>query len=122
MLEHARDEFIRRFDNFEFSHALETLWAVIARIDKMISDSKPWELIKDEKQAETLNAVLYRASETLRWLSVMLGPVMPESSAKIYKQLGMDGDVMNIDPAGLVWEILKPHSDRRKRRDISTTG
>jgi len=67
VLEHARDEFIRRFDNFEFSQALETLWAVIARIDKMISDAKPWVLIKDEQQAETLNPVLYRAVETLRW-------------------------------------------------------
>ena len=65
VLEHARDEFLRRFDNFEFSQGLETLWTVIARVDKLISDAKPWELIKDEKQTETLNAVLYRATETL---------------------------------------------------------
>jgi methionyl-tRNA synthetase len=57
VLEHARDEFLRRFDNFEFSLALEIVWTVIARIDKMISDAKPWELIKDENQAETLKAV-----------------------------------------------------------------
>jgi methionyl-tRNA synthetase len=74
VLESARDEFVRRFDNYEFHQALETLWALIARIDKMISDAKPWELIKDENQAETLNAVLYRATETLRWLSVLLYP------------------------------------------------
>ncbi|HEX9961211.1 MAG TPA: methionine--tRNA ligase, partial [Pyrinomonadaceae bacterium] len=37
VLEHARDEFIRKFDNYEFNQALETLWSVIARIDKMIS-------------------------------------------------------------------------------------
>ncbi|HEV8590689.1 MAG TPA: methionine--tRNA ligase, partial [Pyrinomonadaceae bacterium] len=35
VLEHARDEFVRRFDNFEFSQALEIIWTVIARIDKM---------------------------------------------------------------------------------------
>lgn len=72
VLNHARDEFLRRFDNLEFSQGLETVWTVIARIDKMISDAKPWELIKDEKQAESLSAVLYRATETLRWLSVLL--------------------------------------------------
>lgn len=107
VLEHARDEFLRRFDNFEFSLALETLWAVIARIDKMISDVKPWELVKDEKQAETLNAVLYRASETLRWLSVMLHPVMPEASRKIYGQIGLEGDIAKIDPANLKWGELE---------------
>ena len=70
VLENARNDFIRRFDHYEFSQALEIVWSVIARIDKMISDAKPWELIKDENQSETLNAVLYRAVETLRWLSV----------------------------------------------------
>jgi methionyl-tRNA synthetase len=106
VVEHARDEFIRRFDNFEFSQALETLWAVIARIDKMISDAKPWVLIKDEQQAETLNAVLYRAAETLRWLAVMLHPVMPDATTNIYRQLGLKDDVILIDPASLKWGEL----------------
>jgi methionyl-tRNA synthetase len=106
VLGHARDEFLRRFDNFEFSQGLETLWAVIARIDKMISDAKPWELIKDEKQAESLSAVLYRATETLRWLSVLLNPVMPEGSAKIYGQIGLEGSLSALDPANLKWGEL----------------
>jgi methionyl-tRNA synthetase len=105
---HARDEFLRHFDNFELSLALEVAWTIIGRIDKMISDAKPWVLAKDESQAETLNAVLYRASETLRWLAVMLAPVMPESAAKIYKQLGLDGTLTAIDPADLKWGELAP--------------
>src|SRR5262249_55626973 len=56
IVERARDEFLRHFDSFEFSQGLEVLWSVIARIDKMISDAKPWELAKDDKQTETLNA------------------------------------------------------------------
>ena len=108
VLEHARDEFVRRFDNFEFSHALELLWSVIARIDKMITDTKPWVLANDEKQSETLNAVLYRAAETLRWLSVMLYPVMPESAEKIYRQVGLSDDLKKLDPANLHWGELAP--------------
>ena len=107
VVEHARDEFLRRFDNFEFSQGLETLWAVIARIDKMISDAKPWELVKDEKQAQTLNAVLYRATETLRWLSVLLHPVMPGSAGKISSQIGLNEDIAKVDPASLKWGDLK---------------
>jgi methionyl-tRNA synthetase len=103
---HARDEFLRRFDNFEFSLGLETIWTVIAKIDKMISDAKPWELAKDDKQAETLNAVLYRATETLRWLSVLLHPVMPEASRSIYAQLGLTDEASKIDPATLRWGDL----------------
>src|SRR5438445_271770 len=106
VIEHARDEFLRRFDNFEFSLGLETVWTVIARVDKLISDAKPWELIKEDKQAETLNAVLYRASETLRWLSILLYPVMPEASKNIYGQIGLADDIAKIDPAGLKWGEL----------------
>ena len=107
VLDLARDEFLRKFDGFEFSSALETLWNVIARIDKMISDAKPWVLIKDENQTETLNAVLYRATETLRWLCVLLAPVMPESTKEIYSQIGLSEDVTKINPADLKWGELE---------------
>ncbi len=106
VMEHARDAFLRRFDNFEFSLGLETVWTVIARVDKLISDAKPWELIKDEKQAETLNAVLYRACETLRWLCVLLQPVMPEATKNIYGQIGLSQDIWKLDPANLKWGDL----------------
>lgn len=106
ILSHARDEFIRRFDNFEFSQALETVWNVIKRIDTMISDAKPWVLAKDEENAEILNAVLYRSAETLRWLSVLLYPVMPEATAQIYAQLGLSDDITKINPEELTYGEL----------------
>ncbi|MDQ3750305.1 MAG: methionine--tRNA ligase [Acidobacteriota bacterium] len=106
VLEHARDEFLRKFDNFEFSQSLELLWSVIARIDKMISDAKPWELIKDENQTETLNAVLYRATETLRWLCILLFPVMPQATREIYTQIGLSEDVSKMNPENLKYGEL----------------
>ncbi len=106
VLENARNEFIRRFDNYEFSQALEVVWNVIARIDGMISDSKPWLLAKDENQSETLNAVLYRAVETLRWLCVLLYPVMPEATGKIYAQIGLNDALESINPENLTYGEL----------------
>ncbi|MET0754091.1 MAG: methionine--tRNA ligase [Pyrinomonadaceae bacterium] len=106
ILKHARDEFVRRFDNFEFSQALETIWAVIKRIDTLISDAKPWELVKDENQTETLNAVLYRATETLRWLCVLLYPAMPAATKEIYAQIGLSDDAAKINPENLKWGEL----------------
>ncbi len=103
VLELARDEFLQRFDEFDFSIALEKLWVVIQRIDKMITESAPWKLIKDKEQQETLNAVLYRAVETLRWLCVLLHPVMPESTRSIYRQMGLEGDPADVDPSLLRW-------------------
>lgn len=115
-VEHARDDFLFHFESYAFSRALEVAWSIVARVDKMISEAKPWDLAKDENQRETLNAVLYRAAESLRWLCVLLYPVMPESAQGIYAQLGLSGagrssDSKNllgaIDPAELKWGGLE---------------
>jgi methionyl-tRNA synthetase len=106
-IETARDQFLLHFDNLAFSRALEAAWSIVARIDKMITDAKPWELAKDENQKQTLQAVLYRAAESLRWLSVLLYPVMPDASQTIWRQLGLDGSPAALNPAELKWGQLK---------------
>ena len=128
-IEHARDEFIRHFENFAFSRALEEAWAIVARTDKMISDAKPWDLAKDPRQSQTLNVVLYRAAESLRWLCVLLYPVIPNSAREIFKQLGMGTDPSLIAPRQLNWgdltagtiigevKPLFPRIDKKKTMD-----
>src|SRR5256886_7520065 len=111
-IEHARDQFLQHIEAFAFSKALETAWSVVARVDKMISDAKPWELAKDENQKQTLNAILYRAAETLRWLCVLLYPLMPRATVEIWSQLGLGNSnglldsPAAVDPATLKWGEL----------------
>src|SRR5882762_6746476 len=106
-IEHARDEFLIHFDNFAFSRALEVAWSIIARIDKIITEAKPWDLAKDDNQRQTLNAILYRAAETLRWLCVLLYPVMPSAAQEINSQLGLNDELKNLNPADLKWGTLE---------------
>jgi methionyl-tRNA synthetase len=106
-IEHARDQYLQDFESLSFSRALEVAWSIIARVDKMITDAKPWDLAKDENQKQTLGAVLYRAAEALRWLSVLLYPVMPESSREIWNQLGLPESPGTVGPAELRWGGLK---------------
>ena len=105
-IETARDQFLLQFENLAFSRALEAAWSVVARVDKMITDAKPWDLAKDENQKQTLGAVLYRAAESLRWLSVLLYPVMPQASRAMWQQLGLEGGPDKIDPSTLKWGEL----------------
>ncbi|HVF23772.1 MAG TPA: methionine--tRNA ligase, partial [Pyrinomonadaceae bacterium] len=105
-IETARDQFLLHFENLAFSRALEAAWSVVARVDKMITDAKPWDLAKDENQAQTLGAVLYRAAESLRWLTVLLYPVMPEACGAMWKQLGLEGAPDKINPSTLKWGEL----------------
>jgi methionyl-tRNA synthetase len=105
-IETARDQFLLHFENLAFSRALEAAWSVVARVDKMITDAKPWDLAKDENQKQTLGAVLYRAAESLRWLSVLLYPVMPQASRTIWRQLGLSDGPDRVDPSTLKWGEL----------------
>jgi methionyl-tRNA synthetase len=102
-IEHARDQFLQHMENFAFSRALEVAWSIVARVDKMITDAKPWNLAKDENQRQTLNAVLYRAAESLRWLCVMLYPVMPEATQEVFTQLGLRDSLVQLNPEQLRW-------------------
>jgi methionyl-tRNA synthetase len=123
-IEHARNQFLQQFEAFAFSKALETAWSVVARVDKMISDAKPWELAKDENQKQTLNAVLYRAAETIRWLCVLLYPVMPTATLEIWNQLGLNtaadsgATPATLDPAKLKWGELAEGTTIREVKPI----
>jgi methionyl-tRNA synthetase len=105
-IELARDQYLQQFEGLNFSRALEVAWSIVARVDKVITDAKPWDLAKDEGQKQTLGAVLYRAAEALRWLSVLLFPVMPQSAQAIWNQLGLSDSPGSIDPTSLAWGQL----------------
>lgn len=106
-IEHARVQYLQHFEAHSFSKALEVAWSVVARVDKMISEAKPWELAKDVNQSQTLSAVLYRAAEALRWLCIMLYPVMPVATLEIWRQLNLSEKLPELDPAELKWGELK---------------
>ena len=99
----ARAEFDQAFDAYSFSRGLEAVWAAIARLDKFISDAKPWDLAKDASHRSSLDLVLYTAVEALRHFAVLLVPVMPEATQEIWQQLGETGKVCEIEPATLKW-------------------
>ncbi|HWQ34088.1 MAG TPA: methionine--tRNA ligase [Blastocatellia bacterium] len=83
----AREDFEREFDNYNFSRGLEALWSGIARVDKFISDLKPWELYKTG-QTESVKYVLNIAFDALRHITVLLAPVLPETTRQIWNQFG----------------------------------
>ena len=106
-LELARDQYLQHFESFAFNRALEVAWSIVARLDKVITDAKPWNLAKDDNLKEVLGAVLYRAAEALRWLSVLLYPVMPTATNEIWTQLGLSGSPGNVTPTALKWGGLE---------------
>jgi methionyl-tRNA synthetase len=100
-------EFGALFDQFQFSRALETAWALVAAVDKYIVENEPWALgeRQDEDSRSRLATVLYTAAEALRIVTALAHPVMPEATAKIWWQLGL-GDIKKLALSELAWGQL----------------
>ncbi len=74
-------------DDAELSQALEAIWSRVRRLNRYVEEAKPWELAKDESQAERLDTVLYNLAEGIRVLALTLHPYMPETSGKLLDAL-----------------------------------
>jgi methionyl-tRNA synthetase len=99
---------IGAFEEFEFSKGLESIWALLSATDKFIVEQAPWVLVKKPESRAQLDATLYTAAEVLRIATVLLAPVLPESTAKIWAQLGMPGPLESVRLQELTWGQLQP--------------
>ena len=76
----------------DFRGALETTWQLVTTLNRAIDDRKPWVLAKEGRDDE-LDALLYELCEGLRWLAMLLHPVMPERANEMWRQLGSPGEI-----------------------------
>ena len=102
------EEMEKSIPNFDFVGALTKIWEVINIANKLIEDSKPWNLAK-EKKTDELAALMCELLETLRIMALSVYPFMPAASQKIWSQLGMKGDIEKVSFSEIKsWGILKP--------------
>ncbi len=106
----AIDTATRAFDAFEFSRGLEAIWSMLSAVDKFIVEQSPWKLAKSTDPAATrqLDDALYTSAEMLRIAVALLHPVLPESTANIWAQLGIAQPIENLEIAKLAWGQLAP--------------
>lgn len=75
-------------ERFRPDEAIAAIWTIVDALNGYITDNEPWALAKDEAQRERLGTVLYTAAEGLRALAVLLSPIMPVSTQKLWDALG----------------------------------
>jgi methionyl-tRNA synthetase len=67
--------------------ALIAVWEFMNRVNKYIVTTEPWVLAKSD--ATRLATVLYHLVESLKTISVLIWPVMPETAEKMQDLLGL---------------------------------
>ena len=94
------------FDRSNSPKGIEAVWALIGAVDKFIVEQAPWKQAKNP-EPNGLDATLYTAAEALRVVTALLSPVLPQSTAKIWEQLGMTEPIEGLKFESLHWGGLK---------------
>jgi methionyl-tRNA synthetase len=88
VVERLASEVCAKVDDFDLTGAIDLIWDYVRGLNKFVTDAKPWELAKDEANAQQLDRVLYALADGLRVAAVALHAYLPETTAQILRALG----------------------------------
>ena len=96
----ARDKLVKELKASDLQEGLRTIWTYIGRVNQYVDQTAPFKMAKDPEQAERLGEVLYNLVESCRLLAVWLQPYLPDTSRRIYEQLSLPANIVNIAESG----------------------
>ena len=96
------DKVEAKMDELRVADALTEIFTLFKRCNKYIDETEPWILGKDESKKDRLSTVLYNLVEAISIGAALLDPFMPETAAKIKKQINSaDRDFDTLNKFGL---------------------
>ena len=81
----TQENYHKALEEIRLHEALAYIWALIGACDKHIEDNKPWKLIKNNQTKA--KSLLLELLITLKEITSLLEPFMPETSEKILTQI-----------------------------------
>jgi len=115
--EAAKTAVLAHYERLEFSRALESIWGVVAALDRYLTSEKPW-VTSAEATVERQKFTLYNAAQVLRIITVLACPVLPGATEKLWKQLGQPGPVGEQRINELQWGQVKPGTQLGKSQTL----
>ena len=94
-LEKYTSEKIQKFEelwnSYEIANAIQEIWNIIARTNKYIDETMPWELSKNQEN-QKLESCIYHLVENIRKIAILIKPFMENTSNEILRQLGINDE------------------------------
>ncbi|RRJ86370.1 methionine--tRNA ligase [Gulosibacter macacae] len=78
-------------DRFAIDQAIAEVWQLVDALNLYITEQQPWVLAKSEDTRDRLAAVLDTAVRGLGVLAVLLHPILPQATDKLWAALGAEG-------------------------------
>ncbi|MFD5424890.1 methionine--tRNA ligase [Streptomyces sp. NPDC127084] len=85
-------------DELDFQGGILAVFDFVKQVNGYITEQEPWKVAKDESEQgrARLAAILYTAAESLRAVAVLLNPVMPDTSRKLWDSLGAEASLGDL--------------------------
>ena len=80
----------------DFQGGINTIMDFCKRVNGYVTEKEPWVVAKEPSKKSELDAILYNTAESLRALAVLLHPVMPEVTEKLWQSLGAQASLGEI--------------------------
>ena len=89
--------------------AVAAIWTLVDELNNYITVQEPWVLAKDEATRDRLATVLNTTVEGLRVLAVLLNPITPKATAKLWAAIGGSLGSLDSQPTAeaAVWGQFK---------------
>jgi len=78
----------QRIGTFDFTRGLAEIWRFLGAANKYIDEAAPWAALKAGNTARA-GAILYNTLEALRIATILLTPVLPAATRRVWEQLGI---------------------------------
>ena len=80
-------------EELAFNRALSRIWEFIALVNRYVDNTTPWKLAKQEEQGERLEVVLWTLAESIRVISLLIYPFLPETAREIRRKIGLSPEI-----------------------------
>jgi len=80
----------------DFQGGINAIMDFCKRVNGYVTEQQPWVVAKDPANKAQLDQILYNTAESLRALAVLLHPVMPEVTEKLWQSLGANTCIGSI--------------------------
>ncbi len=97
----------KSIQDINLNQAIDQIMRLVKSTNRYVENQAPWALARDNKN-ERLNTVLYVSCETLRIISTLFYPMLPQKCKKIRQLLGLpEGETIPRLDEAAKWGLLK---------------
>ena len=99
-IKNSLNDYRNLIDEQKFDQYLKNIWIVISNANKYVDEQAPWALKKNN--FERMEVVLFTLVETIRQISILLQPFIPDTAEKILDHIKIPHDQRKLKSVGFI--------------------